>query len=178
MSLSLGAGAAISGVAGAAGSLASTGIQYLANKSLQEDAQAFNAQEAATARQFAHDEAQLARDFEASKYQRTVQDMKAAGINPASVGLTPPSGGAPMASSAAAASSGAGSVSSPALGNIITSAFNSAMIESMRDERFMKSLVERTAYHANVMDNQSKKLELAKIGAQANIQRLRNQNRR
>lgn len=137
---------------GAAGSLGSSAIQYFGNKGLQDDAQAFNASEAATARQFAHDEAQLARDFEAQKYQRMVADMKAAGLNPASVGGTVASGSAPLASSAAAASSGSSSISNPGLGDILSSAFNSAMLEQLKNERFVESLVERTAYHASQID--------------------------
>ena len=102
MSLSLGAAALMAG-----SSVASTGVQYLANKALQKDAQAFNAREA-----------QLSRDFEARKYQRTVADMKAAGINPAFIAGSGVSGSSPMAStgsgvSSAAASSGASSISKP-----------------------------------------------------------------
>lgn len=191
MSLTLAGAAALSAASGALGNIASSGIQYAANKQLQEDAQSFNAQEAeiarqfsreeaATARQFSHDEAlmsrqfshdeaQLARDFESTKYQRTIADMKAAGINPASVGMSPPTGGAPMASSAsmasssaasgASASSGSNSISNPNIGNILTSAFNSAMIQSLQDERFAKSLVERTAFHASKIDNEIKRIE-------------------
>lgn len=163
----LGAVALLGGV-GAVGNLASTGVQYLANKSLQEDAQSFNAQEAQLARDFAAQEAanarafnaeqaQLARDFESTKYQRTIADMKAAGINPAAIGMVNASGGSPMASSASgvsspAASSGASSVSNSMLGNVLTSAFNSAMLQSMQDEHFTKSLIERTAYHAQQID--------------------------
>ena len=175
MSLTLAGAAALSAGAGVLGNIGSSAIQYAGNKALQEDAQSFNSQEAeiarqfsreeaATARQFSHDEAQLARDFEATKYQRTIADMKAAGINPASVGMTPPTGGAPMASTSpmasnSAASSGSNSISNPNIGNILTSAFNSAMIQSLQDERFAKSLVERTAYHANKIDNEIKRIE-------------------
>jgi hypothetical protein len=177
MSLSLGAAALIGGV-GAVGNMASTAGQYFANKSLQEDAQSFNAQEAQLARDFAAQEAanarsfnaeqaQLARDFESTKYQRTIADMKAAGINPASIGMSPPSGGSPMASTASgvsspAASSGASSVSNSMLGNVLTSAFNSAMLHSLQDEHFSKALIQRTAYQAAKIDNEVQRIETMK----------------
>lgn len=175
MALPLAALAIIAAALGAVGSLGSSGIQYAANKSLQDDAQSFNAheaqlaraftaQEAATARQFSHDEAQLARDFEATKYQRTVADMQAAGLNPASVvggsgavSSASPVAASQMAGSPGGASSGIGSLSNPNLGNILTSAFNSAMIEQLKNERFVDSLVERTAYHANLIDTRQRK---------------------
>lgn len=50
----------------------------------------FNAQQAALANQFSHDEAQLTRDWNermsSTAYQRAMADMKAAGINPLNMG--------------------------------------------------------------------------------------------
>lgn len=162
MSLSLGTMALLAG-----SSLASSGVQYLSNKALQKDAQAFNAreaqlsrdfaaEEAATARAFNAEQAQLSRDFEATKYQRTVADMKAAGINPAFIAGSGVSGSSPIAStgsgvSSAAASSGASSISKPDFAEVLSSAFNTAMVQSFKDEHFIKSLTERTAYQAQKM---------------------------
>lgn len=162
----------------AGANMVSSAGQYFANKALQEDAQSFNAQEAQLARDFAAQEAanarafnaeqaQLARDFESTKYQRTIADMKAAGINPAAIGMVNASGGSPMASTASgvsspAASSGASSVSNSMLGNVLTSAFNSAMLQSMQDEHFTKSLIERTAYNAAKIDNERQRIESMK----------------
>lgn len=176
MALPLAALAAIAAALGAVGSLGSTAIQNQGQWLMQQDAQSFNAheaqlarnftaQEAATARQFSHDEAQLARDFEATKYQRTVADMQAAGLNPASVlggsgavSSSSPVAASQMAGSPGGASSGIGSLSSANLGNILSSAFNSAMIEQLKNERFVDSLVERTAYHANLIDTRQRKV--------------------
>ena len=62
----------------------------------------FNAQQAAMANQFSHDEAQLTRDWQErmsnTAYQRAMADMKAAGINPLNM-----SGGIEPASAATSA---------------------------------------------------------------------------
>lgn len=177
MSLSLGALALISAIS-AAGGLANAGVQYAANKSLQKDSQDFNAresqlardfaaEEAATARGFNAEQAQLSRDFEATKYQRTVADMKAAGINPAFISGAGVSSSSPMASTGNAvsspyASSNALGISSPGFdsaGSILSSAFDKALVESFKNERFVKSMTERTAYQAQRMAFEREKYE-------------------
>lgn len=92
--MSLLASALIGAGVSALGSLGSTGISYASNKALQENAQSFN-----------KTEAQLNRDFQermsSTAYQRQVDDMRKAGINPA------------LASGSGSSTPGGSSASSP-----------------------------------------------------------------
>lgn len=124
----------------------SSGMQYAANQALQNDSQDFNRSEALRQREFEASQAKIARDWQTNanqiamdfnhreaelarafnermsntQYQRAVEDMKKAGINPIMVAQL---GGA-NAPSGASASVG-GSSASSARGNSASSSSNS-----------------------------------------------------
>ena len=99
----------------------------------QKDSQAFNSEEALKAREFNSAEAQKQRDWEEqmsnTAYQRARADMEAAGLNPASIGMTgsasTPSGSAASASPASGSSSRIGSL--PDFSNLFSTAAALAM---------------------------------------------------
>lgn len=103
-------------------SLASNSFNYGLWNNITGDAQAqttnnlFNAQQAALANQFSHDEAQIARDFNErmsnTAYQRAMADMKAAGINPLNL-----AGGIEPASAATSAAAQGHQAHAASMGN-------------------------------------------------------------
>lgn len=145
MSLGLGAGLAIA-------SGAESVFGGLVNYGLQKDSQAFNAAEAqksrdweaeqaAITREFNSAEAQKSRDWNeymaSSSYQRSVADMKAAGINPASLGGNGASSPVGFGSSAVA-SAGMPSVRSAhsamahaTIGGVSDAMYNAARLETL-----------------------------------------------
>lgn len=146
MSLSLGAGLAVAAGAESVGS-------GLINYGMQKDQQAFNAAEAEKARAWEAEQAAITREYNSveaqksrdwseymssSAYQRSVADMKAAGINPASLGGAGASSPA-AAGNSAHASAGNPSVSSAhsamahaAVSGISDAIYNGAKLKAMQ----------------------------------------------
>lgn len=145
MSLGLGAGLALA-------SGAESVVGGLVNYGLQKDAQSFNAAEAektrnweaeqaAITREYNSAEAQKSRDWNeymaSSSYQRSVADMKAAGINPASLGgngtASPVGFGTSAQASAGmpSARSAHSSMASATIGGISDAMYNAARLQTM-----------------------------------------------
>lgn len=102
--------------------LVSTAVGGAVNYGLQKDSQAWSSSENQATRNLQKEENALSREFNAAeaqkqrnfllnldstKYQRQVEDMKAAGLNVGALGASP--GGSPAASSASSGMSGIGS---------------------------------------------------------------------
>lgn len=161
MSISAAALAALGAVGAAgmssAGNMANSVINFAANKHLQEDNQRYNSAEAALARTFSHDEAQLQRDWSErmsnTSYQRAVADMEAAGLNPAAIGAggsSLPSGAAGSANNASSNALGANVSNGNLFGNvpeIITSAFTNALAH---DKSFGQDLLRNMSHSAHM----------------------------
>lgn len=153
MSLLLAAG--LSAGIGAAGNLANSAMNYGFNKSLQEDSQRFNAEEAQRARDFTAQENLLNRDFNSAEaqrarefqeymastnYQRTMSDMEAAGINPAAIGGVGGTGTGSAGSSAGYSSAGGAAAASSGINRVgIGELFNNALISSFRDKDVLEA---------------------------------------
>ena len=146
---------------------AATARQFNADEA--EKARLFSAEEAQKSRMFSAEEAQKQRDYEKmmsdTAYQRQMADMKAAGLNPASVGLTSgastPSGATALSSQAAsyaasssgvpggsAASSNTG-IQNPFNANYFSNLFSSGMQFAMAKDKSFTNKVIGEMYSAN-----------------------------
>lgn len=149
----------LGGVSGIGSSALNVGANYL----LQKDSQKFNRTEAEKARDFAHEEALLAREhstaealkareftqqMDNTKYQRTMNDLSQAGINPNAVFG---SGGAAsgvsssMAQSASAAGVAPASTSAP---SAYTQLIDSSLAELFSDKGVANKLVKTISSNA------------------------------
>lgn len=137
----------------------------------QTQAQEFNAAESALNRQFQSQEAQTARAFNASEaekqrsfeqemsstsYQRAVNDLKAAGLNPASVGLGLNGASTPTGATATAGSVPSGSAASSGIANTgyFSNIFGTAAQMAMAQDKnfFNKTIAEMKIANASEMN--------------------------
>lgn len=120
----------------------------------------FQSQEAATARAFNVSEAEKQRSFEeemsSTQYQRAVNDLKAAGYNPASIGLGMNGASTPVGSTASQGyvPGGAMGHSSQANTSYFSNMFSNAAIAAIsKDKSFMnKTIAEMYANNASDMN--------------------------
>lgn len=137
-------GLALAGLgAGLASGLANTATNIWS----QKDQQAFNSEEAMKAREFNSAEAEKQRQWEeqmsSTAYQRAVSDMKAAGLNPASIGGSSP---ASTPSGAMANANNAYAVGGSRLG-----ALNSSYFTSLLSSAMQSSMMNNKDYFKEVM---------------------------
>lgn len=145
-------GIASAGVAAASG-IGNTLINYGANKDLQHDARVFNAQEA-----------QKQRDWEQymsnTAYQRQVADMRAAGINPASLsGATAGGSSTPAGSSASTSAPGFSSNSFGDMNSIINSAIKGVFAKDRQAAELLSREVLDNARHGHRMEEMQEYLD-------------------
>ena len=148
-------GAAIAGLAAAGANVFNGLVNTGANIWSQKDQQQFNSEEALKAREFNSAEAQKQREFEErmsnTAYQRARADMEAAGINPASIGMTG-NASTPAGSSASVApasgSSGSRVGAMPDMSNL----FSTAAALAMAKDKNVNDKIIAQMYTTNSME--------------------------
>lgn len=150
---------------GAATGLVGTGITAGVNYGMQKDSQGFNASEAEKSRAFEAEQASITRDFNAeeaqkqrdweeymsnTETQRKVADMKAAGINPAT--LTAPSASVPGGASASAGNPYSAIGSSNAINGLSSNALSG--VQNLINTAMMSTaLANKGDFYKNIKTN-------------------------
>lgn len=156
--------AAILGAAGigAAANSADTFFNWGINRNLNQQQQEMALQRQREEQAFNALEAQKQRDFESTAYQRTIADMEAAGINPASImgSMNLDSGGSAARSSASgvAGSNFHGSNIGAGVSNIMSSAINGLIAKDRDAAKYLADEFRDNAKHAYRMEEINEKV--------------------